>query len=169
MIKSVTRLKHRRGLQSHHSFEMSQSKDHFHSRYYHPAFSLAPVSHLNPTRRHIPLEDKILLPETESKAPPHLKRRPGLVNVWRARDNRKGRHAVAVAPDFESHDATSTPIKSNSLRGTLRGLLKMFVRYPVWDVSYNTAILFTIGKQSNAGVRSRPKAPDTSKDPSYGY
>lgn len=54
---------------------------------------------------------------------------------------------MAIDPEFESHDVTKTPPRTNSFRGALRGMWKMLVRYPVWDVSYDTAILFTIGKQ----------------------
>lgn len=139
---------------------MSKSKDHFHTRYYHPIQSLTPIPHLNATRRHIPIENKNLLPESESKIPTQLRKQPGAVHVWRARDNRKGRHAVVVDPDFESKDMTKTPLKSNSIRGALEGLWKMLVRYPIWDVSYDTAILFTIGKP-DLGIASEIRSPDT--------
>lgn len=71
-------------------------------------------------------------------------------HLWRSRDNRKGRHAVIVFSDDTSdkHDAVSHPNASASLKEVIRGIWKMFVRYPVWDVSYDVAILFTLGRFS---------------------
>ncbi|CAK7216071.1 hypothetical protein SCUCBS95973_002680 [Sporothrix curviconia] len=88
----------------------------------------------------------------------------GAYQVWRSRDNRKGRHAIVLTSDFfhrrhhRPHGAHSTegekpgtggsgvpPRSSNSWRGVAHILWKMLVRYPVWDVSYDVAMIFTIG------------------------
>ncbi len=38
---------------------------------------------------------------------------------------------------------------TNTLRETLRGIWKMVVRYPIWDVSYDVATIFTLGMASS--------------------
>ncbi|KJR84720.1 uncharacterized protein SPSK_09093 [Sporothrix schenckii 1099-18] len=91
----------------------------------------------------------------------------GAYQVWRSRDNRKGRHAIVLTNDFFRHRHLSlhggqspeggkgetqgtmgsgaVPRSTNSWRGIAHILWKMLVRYPVWDVSYDVAIIFTIG------------------------
>ncbi len=79
----------------------------------------------------------------------------GAYQVWRSRDNRKGRHAIVLTRDFvQRHQAAAAgrhngtpplPPSSDSVRGVLSGLARMAVRYPVWDISYDVAMLFTIG------------------------
>ncbi|CAK7208751.1 hypothetical protein SBRCBS47491_000197 [Sporothrix bragantina] len=88
----------------------------------------------------------------------------GAYQVWRSRDNRKGRHAIVLTNDFfhhryhslhggESPDRKKTgtggggaaPRSSNSWRGIAHILWKMVVCYPLWDVSYDVAMIFTIG------------------------
>lgn len=98
-------------------------------------------------------------PEGGSSSPPpglaekqqQQKHHPGIYHVWRSRDNRKGRHALALTP---SAAATSTGSGSgsgshdqptNTLRATLAGVARMALRYPVWDVSYDVAAVFTLG------------------------
>ncbi|KAK8880157.1 integral membrane protein [Apiospora arundinis] len=70
-----------------------------------------------------------------------------IYQVWQTRNNRKGRHALAVR--VPSHPAAAMglelPKATNAPRQILRGLWRMAVRYPVWDVSYDVAIMFTIG------------------------
>ncbi|KAH8596403.1 hypothetical protein B0O99DRAFT_620341 [Bisporella sp. PMI_857] len=68
----------------------------------------------------------------------HLQRR------WRARDNRKGRHALAVISP-ETSLKYDPPPSTSTLSATFRGILRMFTSYPVWDVSYLVAIVFTLG------------------------
>lgn len=74
---------------------------------------------------------------------------PGVYQLWRSRDNRKGRHAVVVSPGgggADKHGAVSHPGATASLKQVLLGVWKMAVRYPVWDVSYDVATVFTLGK-----------------------
>ncbi|KAK0728457.1 hypothetical protein B0T26DRAFT_698010 [Lasiosphaeria miniovina] len=41
--------------------------------------------------------------------------------------------------------ASSFPRATDTLAETLRGVLKMATRFPVWDVSYDVAVVFTLG------------------------
>ncbi|KAF5621164.1 5-carboxyvanillate decarboxylase [Fusarium tjaetaba] len=109
-------------------------------------FHQGPVKALNPTKRYLIADKKT--PNAESDAGKESRpsaESPGVAYVWRSRDNRKGRHALAISVDPHKHEATKGPRPSNSYHQTLRGILKMFVRYPVWDVSYDVAVVFTIG------------------------
>ncbi|KAK8085580.1 hypothetical protein PG997_006851 [Apiospora hydei] len=70
-------------------------------------------------------------------------------HVWQTRNNRKGRHAVAVrVPSHLAGTGLELPKATNTPRQILSGIRRMAVRYPVWDVSYDVAIMFTIGKLS---------------------
>ncbi|EPE08327.1 integral membrane protein [Ophiostoma piceae UAMH 11346] len=122
-----------------------------------------PFAFLNPTTRYLEVLATGAAPasatDAATKGKDHI---DGAYQIWRSRDNRKGRHAVVLTHDFlrkqrrggsdGTGDATpskpisaSIPRSSNSVRGVLHGLYKMLVRYPVWDVSYDVAIIFTIG------------------------
>ena len=97
----------------------------------------------------------------------------GAFQIWRSRDNRKGRHAIVLTSDFFHHrhhsphgglapeekkpgtsegdvagagaGAATAPRSSHSWRSIAHILWKMVVSYPVWDVSYDVAMIFTIG------------------------
>ncbi|KAG5296836.1 integral membrane protein [Histoplasma ohiense] len=65
---------------------------------------------------------------------------------WRSRDNRKGRHSLIVERPTEPGKRVHIVSKwVNSFRATLGGIKRMVVQYPYWDISYLTAISFTIG------------------------
>ena len=65
---------------------------------------------------------------------------------WRARDNRKGRHAIVVEkPSGQTASTISTPPKSTSFSAISKGILRMFTYYPYWDVSWHVAVIFTWG------------------------
>jgi hypothetical protein len=77
-------------------------------------------------------------------------------HLWRSRDNRKGRHAVVVAGGKqggggggggggERAAVVTHPRRTDSLAESLRGVWRMLVLYPVWDVSYDVAVVFTLG------------------------
>lgn len=126
---------------------MKESKEHFHSKLYEARKAIGPIRNLNPTKRLIPVKKTgeippgTPIPSSVSTLPKH----PWAVHIWRSRDNRKGRHAVAIDPDFYHHEMTTTPEPTNTWRHTLLGIRKMLVRYPIWDVSYDVAVAFTIG------------------------
>ncbi|KAK6526479.1 hypothetical protein TWF694_005065 [Orbilia ellipsospora] len=69
----------------------------------------------------------------------------GVFQVWSSRANRKGRHPIAIDKESLAKGDIELPPVTNNLKGTLRGIGRMFVWYPVWDVSYDVAVLFTIG------------------------
>ncbi|CAK7567895.1 MAG: hypothetical protein SEPTF4163_005871 [Sporothrix epigloea] len=88
----------------------------------------------------------------------------GAYQIWRSRDNRKGRHAIVVSKDFLHHrhhglhgekvsaekplgtsENAVTPPSSDSWRGIAHILWKMVVHYPIWDVSYDVAMIYTLG------------------------
>ncbi|KAH8778900.1 hypothetical protein F5883DRAFT_543248 [Diaporthe sp. PMI_573] len=73
-----------------------------------------------------------------------------LYHIWRSRDNRKGRHALALTPLEEPSSSTrpATPpptTATNTPRATLEGISRMFLRFPIWDVSYDVAAICTLG------------------------
>lgn len=123
-------------------------KTHWSGRHYAADHIAGPLPFLNPTTRVHPVpsppaakpprhsaeEDR---GETEKgtgadAAPPSS----SAYAVWRSRDNRKGRHALALAA------APHTP-------AVLAGLGRMALRWPVWDISYDVAVVFTLGSVSN--------------------
>ncbi|KAI7352415.1 hypothetical protein KC354_g12000 [Hortaea werneckii] len=66
---------------------------------------------------------------------------------WTSRNNRKGRHALVVkraqptpaSPEKEIPRPTAHP------REILSGIRRMFTSFPVWDVSFDVAVTFTLG------------------------
>ncbi|KAK7737914.1 hypothetical protein SLS53_006292 [Cytospora paraplurivora] len=73
---------------------------------------------------------------------------PGVYHIWRSRDNRKGRHALHLTPSAaQASRASEQPITpaSGTPRAILAGTARMLLRYPVWDVSYDVALTFSIG------------------------
>ncbi|KAL5375136.1 hypothetical protein DPSP01_011449 [Paraphaeosphaeria sporulosa] len=88
-----------------------------------------PVSFLNPTNAHF-----------------RHATRPDVRFKWSSRNNRKGRHALLI----DRHQITSktqgaTPRPTSSPRSIARGLWRMLTYYPVWDVSFDVAYVFTLG------------------------
>lgn len=120
-----------------------------------PVQILAPVSFLNPTTRYHPITPSRLVPEEKPEPSPSRPQPPpqdhGIYHIWRSRDNRKGRHAALVPRPTAGDDekvAAAVPRATNSVAETLMGLAKMVTRYPVWDVSYDVAVIFTLGRSS---------------------
>jgi len=126
--------------------------DHFRGHIARSRTFSGPVSFLNPTTRYVtfPKGPATGPPPRASTAPVSGESAAGrdgggAFRVWRSRDNRKGRHAVTVSPEYAARAGAACPPPTNSLRETLRGLAKMVMRYPVWDVSYDVATIFTLG------------------------
>ena len=106
------------------------------------AHSSGPLSFLNATTRHHVLRvDKRPATQDEGRVTGHGEGgSTGVYHVWRSRDNRKGRHAALITgPEVTAPPAT------NTLAEIWRGVVKLFTRYPVWDVSYDVATIFTFG------------------------
>lgn len=119
---------------------MPESNDHFAGRHYEAKHTTGPLSALNPTTRYLSIDNS----STDRTSAKH----PGAVYVWRSRDNRKGRHAIAINPEQHEQGQVSGATPTDTWHQTLRGLAKMVLRYPVWDVSYDVAAVFTIGKSA---------------------
>ncbi|EXJ87817.1 hypothetical protein A1O1_04744 [Capronia coronata CBS 617.96] len=66
--------------------------------------------------------------------------------LWRSRDNRKGRHALLVrrpAPGEESHFVT--PRCTSDPSEVLKNVVRTFTYFPIWDISWLVAFIFTWG------------------------
>lgn len=136
------------------------TQHHWHGRHYDAAHIEGPIHFLNPTTRFLGVnepkktqqhqdKDKQALEHDKqntqdyslsSSQQPHTH----VYNVWRSRDNRKGRHALALTPSV-AEGPHETPKPTNSFSATLAGIARMLTRYPVWDVSYDVAVVFTLG------------------------
>ncbi|KAI0544439.1 hypothetical protein F4679DRAFT_564817 [Xylaria curta] len=64
---------------------------------------------------------------------------------YRSRDNRKGRHTIVISPQSAANNGVSHPHATDTFRATLPGLWRMVSTFPVFDVSYDVAIIFTLG------------------------
>lgn len=125
---------------------MKRPQDHFIGRHYDAEHSAGPFKFFNPTKRYMVAgKRQVTAPEVERDQLPTSGQVPKVAYVWRSRDNRKGRHALAVDVDPHKHEKTKSPKPTNTINRTLGGIAKMFLRYPVWDVSYDVAVIFTIG------------------------
>lgn len=122
-----------------------------------------PVGWFNPTRAHFlypvvsRVKDDAAKIHDSSNSPPDSKQNPdsqpeltqpakSVRFLWRSRDNRKGRHALLVqrpAPGEESHFVT--PRRTSDPREVLKNIKRTFTYFPVWDVSWLVAFIFTWG------------------------
>lgn len=106
-----------------------------------------PFSFLNPTIAHLELELEEHAPEQWSSENQITKRKaqpaPNARLLWRPRDNRKGRHPLLVRKDDVGGVTTPRPTSHSS--EVLRTISKMFTHYPVWDISWLIAYIFTWG------------------------
>jgi hypothetical protein len=66
---------------------------------------------------------------------------------WTARDNRKGRHTLVTGSPSVEHPETNvtTPRSTTHWRSILRTIGLMITFYPVWDISWCVAYVFTLG------------------------
>ncbi|KAI7262942.1 hypothetical protein KC345_g9282 [Hortaea werneckii] len=118
-----------------------------------------PLPFLNPTRAdydHVPVKpsaDPIVvikganeagstqpIPEDNEETSPEARYR------WTSRNNRKGRHAPVVKrAETTPASPEKTPRSTAHPREILTGIRRMFTSFPVWDVSYDVAVTFTLG------------------------
>lgn len=56
-----------------------------------------------------------------------------------------GRHAIVVSPATDKNAKYVTPPSTHTAKEVLKGLWRMCACYPIWDVSYLVAIVFTFG------------------------
>ncbi|KAI7539395.1 hypothetical protein KC331_g9779 [Hortaea werneckii] len=117
-----------------------------------------PLSFLNPTRadyEHVPVksgadpgmvtreakeqEPAQLIPSENDETSPEARYR------WTSRNNRKGRHALVVNQTQATEASPETPRPTAHPREVLTGIRHMFTSFPVWDISYDVAVIFTLG------------------------
>lgn len=113
-----------------------------------------PFSFLNPTRaafKHVPGKDKtvgIQNGHTSAEKDPNHSDEQLASNIefkWRSRDNRKGRHNLVVDASSDPYAPYVTPKATSGGREVFKGIGRMFIEYPYWDVSYLVATIFTLG------------------------
>jgi hypothetical protein len=78
-----------------------------------------------------------------TKARFHHDARPDVRFNWTSRNNRKGRHAIVIPSTTNSKRAAPRP--TSSLKSVARNIWRMFTYYPIWDISFDVAFVFTIG------------------------
>ena len=118
-----------------------------------PSHIHGPFSFLNPTKAHFQAQSGDLQHAATSSgsSDEHPKDDAAASNVkflWRSRDNRKGRHALIVqqlSPGKDQGVPITTPQKTAHPRAVLRTVGKMLTNYPVWDISWLVAYIFTWG------------------------
>ncbi|KAK3679547.1 hypothetical protein LTR78_001108 [Recurvomyces mirabilis] len=69
----------------------------------------------------------------------------GIAYKWTSRNNRKGRHALVVKPSSDTDARYTAPAPTTSSKAILHNIGRMLTHYPVWDVSYLVAYVFTWG------------------------
>ena len=112
-----------------------------------------PLSFLNPTRaayRHNPAYEHgfaTAIGSDEEKAPKRDDEQlaSNINFYWRSRDNRKGRHALAVDPTNDPNAQYLVPKSTSAPREIVRNIVRMATYYPYWDVSWLVATIFTLG------------------------
>ncbi|KAH8685723.1 integral membrane protein [Tricladium varicosporioides] len=128
------------------------------------ALAYGPFGFLNPTVRRYPIswvppphkknesEEGLKDEETEGRGKKQKDinnrgeiRAEDVQREYRTRDNRKGRHALLISPSLAASARYLTPPPTSSLAQTFYGILRMFTWFPIWDVSYLVAVVFTIG------------------------
>lgn len=64
---------------------------------------------------------------------------------WTSRNNRKGRHALTITPATDGNAQYEVPAPTSTPREIVKGISRCFTKYPVWDVSWLVAYVFTWG------------------------
>lgn len=124
-----------------------------------------PFGFLNPTRAHFdhsalapkPAHDEIAEPhesgddaetrheQTKQAADSNVPAK-NVRFLWRSRDNRKGRHALLVQKPLPGEEAPfMTPRRTSHPREILKTVIRTFTHYPIWDISWLVAFIFTWG------------------------
>jgi hypothetical protein len=129
----------------------------------HVSKTSGPFGFLNPTRahfHHVHIEENrqssnghtvgiggsSSSSEQDLELPPHEQTADKVEYVWTSRNNRKGRHLLEVTPARDPAKARYlVPDSTKTLRTILRNIGCMFTKYPVWDVSWLVAYVFTWG------------------------
>ena len=110
-----------------------------------------PFSFLNPTRatfKHPSFNDQGFHDHDGTRNSPEWKDEQLASDIefkWRSRDNRKGRHTLVVDPSSDPSVPFLAPKSTSGLREVGKGILRMTMQYPYWDVSWLVATTFTLG------------------------
>lgn len=109
-----------------------------------PVHVTRPISFLNPTTIHYKLASSGA--GDEGNVNSHSgSEDPAVAFKWSSRNNRKGRHALTVS-STSTHDNPISEIglevSSNKIA---QGIWRMLTYYPIWNVSFDVAYLFTWG------------------------
>lgn len=112
-----------------------------------PSAVRGPFHHLNPTRAEFAIEPRKFLSDEQSSSEDvptdAIKNPPRYTRLWRSRDNRKGRHPLLVSENEVGRAGTPQPTSKPT--EVLKTIGKMFTYYPVWDISWLVAYIFTWG------------------------
>lgn len=66
--------------------------------------------------------------------------------LWRSRDNRKGRHTLLVqSPTAGEAPQYLVPRRTSHYKEVLKNIKLTFTYFPVWDISWLVAMIFTLG------------------------
>ncbi|KAH9818211.1 integral membrane protein [Teratosphaeria destructans] len=112
-----------------------------------------PLSFLNPTQAHF---DHVGTERPSPAQAPSTPPAPGrdhdgdipAANIgyqWSSRNNRKGRHELVVDGAEAANPQCAAPPPTNNLKHIVKIIGKMIYYYPVWDISYDVAMVFTWG------------------------
>ena len=118
------------------------------AQFYHPTpESLNPRASLSQSSAPTSISSSPEKPSTQCQRPkpPTAQNASNVQFRWRSRDNRKGRHALLVDASPSSTTLHTTPAPTSTLTATARGIARMTTYYPIWDISYLVAIIFTLG------------------------
>jgi len=108
-----------------------------------PSRTKGPFSFLNPTKAHFHGDSSganTLDGASYHKSTKH-EFRDDVHLKWTSRDNRKGRHTLVVP----KQNTAQAPRRTSHPQEILKGIWRMVVRYPVWDISWWIAYIFTWG------------------------
>jgi hypothetical protein len=116
-----------------------------------------PFSFLNPTQaryRHVPAKSTTEGEEPQDRSQQETTRTfdneeevpvSEIGYKWTSRNNRKGRHQLVIKPSDIEHAKYATPRPTSHPVEVLKNIGRMFWYFPVWDVSYLVAMVFTWG------------------------
>lgn len=116
----------------------------------HPALSRGrldgPVARLNPTQaQYEHVSPSKGFQSSSSKEIEKRHHHHGIGYKWSSRNNRKGRHTLTLTQSADANLKLNTPRRTNHPAEVAKGIWRMLVRYPFYDVSFDVAYIFTWG------------------------
>jgi hypothetical protein len=106
-----------------------------------------PFGFLNPTRYYLAHRPTHALNSPESEVDDEPKVPADAVQFrWSSRNNRKGRHELDYTPAKDpQHAKYLAPESTSSPHEIMKVIIRMFTYYPIWDISWLIAYIFSIG------------------------